>query len=325
MAPPERDFLPRDQTPLNDAGISNDCRGEAAELWHNAAHVCSWVEWLLHPEEHQYDRTVIWGTGKREEPGPVLGQDSESVIAGYEPWQFLHGLEVVSTQVVKDPSSLLGVGAVALDNVWTFGNQGIQDLITAFGNVTWKGGSRVVADGFIGQLGSAVTEVNKLMSKPGGDVMLVTAKYAAIITATRKNLDEAADALVRAFDRKFAEKPEEGIDVDWKGALLSGIAAAATVVMTSGASAPIAASAAAEVWAELFKDAAGDLVKEKDDSMSGYWWRELAQAYFHKQTEIMQAAARQMDELNDILYFAIQEFDQNKEIQDIVQKNYTLR
>jgi hypothetical protein len=53
MAPPDRSDEPRDTSVLDDAGITTDSR-----LRHNAARLASWLEFLLHPEEHDYDRLV---------------------------------------------------------------------------------------------------------------------------------------------------------------------------------------------------------------------------------------------------------------------------
>jgi hypothetical protein len=64
MAPPDRGDTPHrgdSQKALRDVGLH---AGSGSRLSPTANVLASWVEWLLHPEEHDYDRTVITKTGR---------------------------------------------------------------------------------------------------------------------------------------------------------------------------------------------------------------------------------------------------------------------
>lgn len=325
MAPPDREDTPRDTSVLEDAGIT-----ESSRLRHNAERLASWLEFLLHPEEHEYDRTVIYDDGtKREEPGPVtkanplpghyepVELDFESVIAGYQPWQFLHGMAAVSTQQVERGDSPLSQGAAALNNIWWIGDEGVPSLVDEFPTIGWTGDAADAAFSFLLRLQTVAGQVNKLVS----ELYAVVPKYAVIIKGARDNLDEAAAGLVAAFEKKFAAKPPSGFSVDIAAAVLSGIAAAAVTYLTAGAGALVVQGAVASTWSALFTDAVGDVLKMSTagDSVGGYWWRDLVHSYLHVQAQILTSAKDEVDQLNGTISGLISRFGGDAEIQKFLE------
>lgn len=72
MAPPDRSDHPRRMDTRADIGSVDLNANAGSRMSENALRLAAWVEWLLHPEEHDYDRTVIYPDGtKREEPRRV--------------------------------------------------------------------------------------------------------------------------------------------------------------------------------------------------------------------------------------------------------------
>lgn len=303
MAPPDRSDTPADTAVLDQAGITKNSR-----LRPNAERLTSWIEWLLQPDQHSYDRTVIYPDGtKREEPGPVaeindqpgtLPSDAtlpfESVIEGFQPWQFLHGMAAVAKPVVESPGSPLAQSAAALHNLWWVGDRSIPSLVDQFPTIGWTGEAADAAFGFLLRLQTVADQVTKFVDKLYG----VVPKYAAIIKGVRDNLDEAAAGVVEAFEVKFASKPESGFSVDIAAAILAGVAAAAVTFVSPPAGGLILDAFVTSAWATLFTDVAGDTLEQVTGTVGGYWWRDLVDSYLHEQALILTAARDEIDQLN---------------------------
>lgn len=325
MAPPDRDEYPRNDDVLRHAGIGSESR-----LRHNAARLTSWVEWLLHPEEHSYDRTVFHPDGrKQEEPGPVAPVNDqpgtippeaqlpfESVLEGYQPWQFLHGMAAVSSPQVERPDSVLGVGAAALNNIWWVGDKRIASLVDMFPTIKWDGDAADAAFTFLLRLQTVAGQVNKLAAA----LHSVIPKYAVIVKGVRDSLDEAAAGLVTAFENKFSSRPQSVISIDVTAAVLSGIAAATVAYLTAGA-ALIVEAAVTSAWSALFTDAVGDVLKTGGDAIGGYWWRDLAQSYLYQQQQILNSAKTEIDRLNRQVSDLIGRFNGDPDVQQFL-KDY---
>ncbi|GAB3436199.1 hypothetical protein [Actinophytocola sediminis] len=322
MAPPDRSDTPRDSAFLDKAKISEDSR-----LRGNAERLTSWVEWLLHPEEHGYDRTVFHPGGrKQEEPGPVaqindqpgtLPPDAqlpfESVIAGYQPWQFLHGMAAVANPQVERAGSPLALAATVLDNIWWIGDSGIQMLVDLFPTIGWTGEAADAAFMFLLRLKAVADQVNKLVK----ELHAVVPKYAVIVKGVRDSLDEAAAGLVKAFEDKFSSKPESEFSIDFDAAILAGIATAAVTFGTAGGL--VLTAAAASVWSGLFTDAAGDLLEMRKDSVGGYWWRDLVESYMHQQAQILTAGTDEIAQLDRAITGLLQRFRDDREIRSFLE------
>jgi hypothetical protein len=325
MAPPDRSDTPRDTGVLEEAGIQAD-----SNMRDNAERLASWLEFLLHPEEHEYDRTVIYGTefggeGRRkEEPGPVSPSVSdqpgtvpsdaqlpfESVLEGYEIPQFIHGMSAVASPVVESPNNALAPGVAALSNIWWMGDKRVPSLVDRFQELGWTGDASSVTFEFLLRLQTVTGQVHKLAEQ----LHDVVPKYAVVIKGVRQNLDEAASGCVRAFEKKFAEKPGSAMSVDWGAVILAGIAAAAVTYMTAG-TALVLEAAMAGAWSTAFSDAAGDLLKSTGGTVSGFWWRDLAQSYLREQADIMAAGKDEIDQLNRRVDGLIKYFDNDPDIQ----------
>ena len=324
MAPPGRSDTPRDVGVLEDAGIRED-----SMMRQNAEKLASWLEFLLHPEEHEYDRTVIYGTEfggegrKQEEPGPVapisdqpgtVPSDAqlpfESVLAGFHVEQFIHGMSAVGTPVVERPDNALAPGVVALSNIWWMGDKRVPSLVDQFQELDWKGDASGVTFDFLLRLQTVTGQVNKMAEQ----LHDVVPKYAVVIKGVRRNLDDAAAGCVRAFEQKFAEKPAAALSVDWKAAVLAGIAAALVTYMTAG-TALIAEAAITATWSSVFSDAAGDLLPPNGGGeVTGFWWRDLAHSYLRQQADILAAGKNEIDQLNAKVAGLIKNFHEDADI-----------
>ncbi|MGH3877692.1 MAG: hypothetical protein ACRDSK_11730 [Actinophytocola sp.] len=329
MAPPDRGDTPRDTGVLAQAGIAED-----SNMRHSAEELASWLEFLLHPEEHEYDRTVIYGTEfggpghKKEEPGPVAPTSSdqpgtvpsdaqlpfESVLEGYHVSQFIHGMSAVGSPVVESPTNALAPGAATLHNIWWIGGKGIPSLVDQFQQLGWEGDASKLTFDFLLRLQTVAAQVHLLAEQ----LHPVVPKYAVIIKGVRHNLKQAADAAVAAFEKKFAEKPETDISIDWGAAILAGIAAAAVTYVTAGGGI-ILISAMTSAWSTAFTDAAGDLLKPGDGApVTGTLWRDLAHSYLDKQAEILTAGKNEIDQLNRTVQNALDMFNSDPDIQQFI-------
>jgi hypothetical protein len=316
MAPPDRSDVPRNPEVLTEADIAEDSR-----LRHNAERLVSWVEWLLQPEEHAYDRTVFHPDGrKQEEPGPVasvndqpgtLPSDAqlpfESVIEGYQPWQFLHGMAAVAAPQVERPSSPLAQHAAVLRNVWWVGDRGIPSLVDRFPTIGWKGEASSAAFTFLLRLQTVSGQVNKLVGVLYGAVP----KYAVIIKGVRDSLDEAAAGLVKAFEDKFSSRSKNGSSIEFDVAIFAGIAAGAVALATG---AGFVLPAATSLWSTLFSQATSDLLKAGKASVAGVGWRDLVESYMHKQAQILTEARQEIDQLNQMVEGQLALFNEDEEI-----------
>lgn len=298
MAPPDRDDQPRDTSPLNAAGIPTDSRMRG-----NAEKLTSWLEWLLRPEEHDYDRTVIHPpngdkveeSGRRYQTGTTADPKGielpfESVIAGFQAVDFLQAMSVVATQEVERESSLLGVGTAALYNLWWLGNEGMQGFLGTFPS-TWTGPASTAATGSL----ETVEQVANQVGKIAVDLRLLPAKYAAVIVGVRDNANNAAGQLVEAFERKFTERAGVGLDI--AGILVGVIAAASFTYLTGGAGGLVVESAVSAAWSGTLSGAVGAL-KGDAGRIEGNEWREIAQSYLSAQDAMLTEAKQTMDLLN---------------------------
>ncbi len=326
VAPPDREDVPRDTSPLTEAGLTEDSR-----LWSNAGRLASWLEFLFHPEEHEYDRTVIYPDGtKREEPGPVtianplpghydpVERRFESVLAGYQPWQFFHGMAAVATPRVEGGDSPLRFGTVALNNVWWLGDKGVASLVDMFPTIGWDSGGSKAAFNFLLRLQTVTGQVAKLVE----ELYVIIPKYAVVIKRVRDNLDQAAARCVDAFEKKFAEKPESGFSVNVAGAIVAGLAAAAVTVMTGGAGAAFVAEAAAtSMWSSVFADVANGVLSKLDedkDEIGGYWWRDLAKSYLYAQQQILTEGKVEIEKLDTAVGSLVGRFNGDPDIQQFL-------
>lgn len=323
MAPPDRSDTPRDSGVLEEAGIPAD-----SYLRPNAERLVSWLEFLLHPEEHEYDRTVIYDSEfggevhKKEEPGPVapisdqpgtIPSDAqrpfESVLEGFHVSQFVHGMAAVAAPVVESPDNALAPGVAALSNIWWMGDKRVPSLVDQFQDLGWEGDASKGTFEFLLRLQTVTGQVHKLAEQ----LHDVLPKYAVVVKGVRHNLDEAAAGCVRAFEKKFAERPATTMSVDWAAAVLAGIAAAAVTYMTAG-TALIAVNAITATWSTVFTDAAGDLLAPADGTVSGFWWRDLAHSYLRAQADILEAGRDEIDQLNRKVDGLIRNFEEDEDI-----------
>lgn len=316
MAPPDRGDRPTDVDNTEYLAAVN--LAENPRLGHNANLLASWVEWLLHPETHDYDRTVIYPDGtKRDEPGPVtkanplpgnyepVELDYESVIAGYYLSQFLDPMVAVSSQKVEGPDSMLSTGAAALKNVWWLGNEHAIALSAGFPVTEWTGAAATNAHQFVIELSDFATQVNKIVD----EFHHTGARYAVVTRALRENLDKAAGELIAAFEQKFHEKPE-GISLDVVGIILSAAAAGAVTYMTGGAGLPLLQSAFTGAWSATFTQTFDDVLKRgSQGSVAGSEWRDLVETYLRTVADMVMAATEAMNDLNTKIVSLLRQFD----------------
>ncbi|WP_154814952.1 hypothetical protein [Actinophytocola xinjiangensis] len=320
MAPPERS----DEPAADGVAALEEARLDDSRMRPNAARLAAWVEWLLHPEEHEYDRTVIYPDGtKREEPGrvtmanPTPGQfepierDFESVVAQYPlVAQYLDGMAAFSTQRVEAHDSVLSFGAAAIRNVWWLGDAHMTRLVHDFPDGDeWSGKAARAADRFIGDMSVIVTQLVKIAQ----EFVDVGPQYAVIVKEARNNFDAAAAALVTAFEDKFHTKTAPA-PIDIAGIALTAVTAGLVTYMSGGLLGPVLQDAALAAWAAMFTDAAGKLTESNTNhgTVDGARWIELAQTYMRTQAEFMDDAVTAINGVNQQLVDLIDLFDDDK-------------
>lgn len=323
MAPPDRGDTPRRGDSLIAVAEVRLDPGAGSRLSPTANVLASWVEWLLHPEEHDYDRTVIYQNGeKREEsrritranplPGqvdhPTIDLPFESVIAQYNLLQFLDGMASVATQRVDAPDSLLALGGAAMKNVWWLGDKRMLELVHRFpSQEEWSGPAAEKARDFIGDLATATTQMNKIVQEFNG----MAPQYAVIIKTAQDNFEKAAAELINAFQGKFYAK-KENTSINVLGIILSTVAAGAVAYMTGGAALPIIAPAmVTAAWSDTFKEA-GKVTASKVNShgtVGGYWWRDLATSYMVTMANIRHDTIGALNNLRDKIEGLIHQFN----------------
>jgi hypothetical protein len=333
MAPPDRGDYPRRSDSLDVLADLRIDEGADSRLTRNAGRLASWVEWLHHPEEHDYDRTVTYPDGtKREEskrvtkanqtPGHYEPVDLpfESVIARFSLEQFLDGMAAFATQRVERPDSQLALGAGAVKNVWWLGNARMLELVHQFPTKEeWDSAAAERARTFIGEMATAVTQLNKI----AGEFADLAPRYALIVKGARDNLDRAAAQLVAAFEKKFSEKPP-ALSFDIKGVVVAAIGGAITALFAPVATLPMITTAAmGSAWLKMFDEATKVL---SDDARSrgtieGFWWIDLAKTYLRAQADILADAISSLGALADDYRGLVAQFD--RDVRPLLEKYAT--
>lgn len=307
MAPPGRSDQPQRADSRQDLETLQLDDPKETRLGHNAARLASWVEWLLHPEEHDYDRTVIYGDGTRREEDHRVTQASktpgeyepvdvrfESVIARYNLRQFLDGMTAFTTQQVERPNSLPARQAAALKNVWWAGDKYATQLGDECPDQeAWGGMAADKARHYIHNLATAATQLNKIASEFNN----LAPRYAMIVKTARDNLDKAAGELVNAFETKFSERTDVSVDI--MGIAVAAVVGAAVTFVTGPASLPlIEAAAISGAWTETFNQAAKALREGKQGGVHGPLWIDLAGSFMRTQADILNEAVESINSLD---------------------------
>lgn len=299
MAPPDRGDKPRRGDSLADLAHVRLDEASGSRLSGTANQLASWVEWLLHPEEHEYDRLVTHPFGhKQEEPGPVapptdqpgtVPSDAqlpfESVIAQWNLLQFLDGMASVATQEVERPSSLMALGGAAIKNVWWLGDKRMLELVHTFpSKEEWDSPAADQARTFVGDLATAVTQMNKIVH----ELNSIPAQYAVIIKTARDNFQKAADEFIKACQDKFYAKTQNS-SINVLGIVLGTLAAGAVSFMTGGLALPVIGEAMVlSAWSQTFQEAGKTLASHggTQGTLSSVWWRDLATSYMATQAKL---------------------------------------
>lgn len=316
VAPPDRSDTPDGdgQETLERLGLTE------SRMSPNAARLVSWVEWLLHPETHEYDRTVIYPDGtKREEPGTVTKANPtpghfdpvelpfESVVARYPlVEQYLDGMVAFGSQHVEWPNNLLSQGAAAIKNVWWVGNEHMMRLIHEFPDEEdWSGPAATNAHRFVGDMSVIVTQLNKIVAEFND----IGPQYAVIVKTARDNFDQAAADLVAAFEEKFHDQAAPD-PIDIMGIALTAVTAGAVTYMTGGLAAPIVGSAVTSAWSAMFTEATTRLGNRiAQGSVRGPLWSDLAQTYMRTQADMVDDAIAAVESVNQKIEELLGYFD----------------
>lgn len=291
-------------------------------LGENVDRLSAWLEFLLHPETHDYDREVygpfestggtwVW----REQPGRMYNYEtgngeefeSRSVLHDYLYSDFLDPLVAVSTQQVERGNSLLAIATAAVSNIYWVGTKFTSELDNFPSE--WKSPSSVEAERFVSRLESVANQMNLVV----GELKDVLPKYGLVIKAARVDLDKAVEGLVEKFEEKFATKSEGGFFFDVTGLVLSVIAAATVTYMTVGGGAAIGDAMIAAAWSKTFDAATGELFGESGKAslgkIEGSWWKDLAKSYIDTTNQILRNATEAMGHLNKEMTQLAQNFN----------------
>lgn len=285
----------------------------------NVDRLSSWLEFLLHPETHEYDREALVPVGRtgggqptghewREVPAPVhvsSGQvgvpqketRSRSVLHEYVYSDFLDPLVAVSTQQVETGANLLAQATAAVSNIYWAGQKFAHELSNFPSE--WKGTASAEAERFVARLEDVTTQLNLVV----GALMNLLPKYGLVIKTTRINLDAAVKGLVDKFEEKFHTRADTDYSFDVLGFVVGVIAAAGVTYITGGAGAVIGTAMIAQAWSGTLSEAANNIFTQSDAEkkvaeIKGALWKDLAASYIQAVDDILRDAKAGMDHLN---------------------------
>ncbi|MGH3860196.1 hypothetical protein [Actinokineospora sp.] len=296
MAPPDRQPDPYHSAA---AGVDN--------TFGHAGEIAAWVEWLLHPEQHGHDRTIILpGGNKIEHTGnlPIEKSDSngplmpdaiepieyhpyESAIEGCFTEQFFDPALALSGQLFDEYSDLSRVFE-GLSNAYWQNDDWNGKLSGGFEDLrhVWDGAAGSRAGEFLGAIDDCMTDFT-IIAK---EMSAISIAYGAIIKTARVNLNEAMGKLVDAFHHKFYTR-----EAPWDKILIKGLSA-----ISGAALAYVTAGGAAAAWVAGLTTAMDKTIDSGDGAnIGGAKWREIVDNYFVAQMKILQNARDEIDKLHD--------------------------
>ncbi len=272
----------------------------------HGAEIAVWVDWLLHPEQHEYHRMYVWADGTKEEydrQSKLLEQEehatTESVIRGLFVSQFFDPAQALSGQQVGDSSVMDLVGQGLINASWRVEDWSLR-LAGGFEDVR-KYWDNSTACTNAGDFLAAINTYAHKHAEITAQMAVVLLRYGSTIKAARKSLDEAMLKLVDAFHTKHYAS-----DIPWGKIMAAGIsviAAAALTAVTAGAGTTAVAAAAASGMSALIDKVAGAaLEEEKQEAIAeikGETWRHTVDSFFHAQAEILNIAGAEIKDLTD--------------------------
>jgi hypothetical protein len=268
--------------------------------------IAAWVEWLLHPEQHQFDRTIILPDGTKVEhtgmlskpktgpdingplvPDPIEPPEYypfESVIQGCYTEQFFDPAQALSGQEIHDGSDL-SKAYEALNNAFWRNNEWNGRLMGGFIDLQaeWRGGSAGNAGQFIGTVDDFTTKFTEIAK----ELSAVPIAYAAIIKTARDNMNGAMGKLVDAFQQKFYDR-----NTPWEKILVK-----ALVAITGAALTYVSGGTAAAAFSAGVATAFDKLVDSDGGQVGGAKWREIVDNYFVAQMKILQDTRAEIEKL----------------------------
>ena len=259
--------------------------------------IATWVDFLLHPERHSYDRAEVYPDGSKVEvaglqvgsaDGPEMPRPTESVIAGNSMPQFFDFAVALTGQS-------FGEGAwsyyafKALDDVrWRCDND-VGKLIGGFEDLSkhWQGSASERAGEYLG----AISDFMKDYTEIAKELCQVVLAYAGVISVARRNLDDVMGKFLAACEKKFNERqaPQEKVIAIVLGAVVTG----AMSVTMPGASV---------VWQSALTALLADVVKlateEEGRVVGGDRWRTIVDTYFVQAHQVLNETREQFGQLD---------------------------
>jgi hypothetical protein len=283
MAPPDRQ-----PDPGHPAAAGLD-----GEFGHEGE-IAAWVEWLLHPEQHEYDRIYVMG-GERYEVTyrdrsweEDYGNAPESVIQGCFAEQFFDPALALSGQQFGDGSDL-SKAYEALDDAFWKNNDWNGKLKGGFEDLRqhWQSESAGHAGEFLGAIEDFMADFVEVAKQ----LAAISIAYAGIVVAARRNLNEAMGRLVDAFHTKFYARENP-----WHKVLIAALSAASAAALTyvTGGTAAAAWGAGLATVIDKALDAT-----DGDADIGGGTWREVVDSYFVAQMKILQQARGEIEKLGN--------------------------
>lgn len=272
----------------------------------HGAEIAVWVDWLLHPEQHDYHRIYVYPNGEKEEfeirsrlweqENPVT---TESVIQGLFVDQFFDPAQALSGQQVGDSSIMDLVGTGLINASWEVEDWSAR-LAGGFEDVRkyWDNSQACTNAGdFLGAINTYAHKHAEITA----EMAVVLLRYGSTIKAARKSLDEAMLKLVDAFHTKhYASDVPTGKIL---AAGISVIAAAALTAVTAGAGTTAVAAAASAGMSTLIDKVAGAALEEDVQAeiaqIHGDTWRHTVDSFFHAQAEILNVAGAEIKDMTE--------------------------
>jgi hypothetical protein len=293
MAPPDRQPEPGHPAVQ---GLHPSLAGHRGEI-------AVWVDWLLHPELHEYDRTILYPDGRKKEvggnrqmPNAVPHNENypfESVLAGRYIEQFFDPAFALSGQLVdKDEAENAAAGRIfsALDNARWRNTHYSGRLAGGFEDIRERcSGSAVCVGGgtFIGGVDDFTTHF-VVIAEELAEIMTA---YCATIVMARESLHKVMGLLVDAFHHKFYAR---GIPADEVTLFLFG----ATVGIVTTA---ISGGGGAAVFASALSALLNEAAKQHVARIGGETWDNIVSSYFRSQIDVLDDARVEIGKLEEMV------------------------
>lgn len=254
-------------------------------IFSHAPEIAAWIEWLLHPEEHDGPRIIYGPNGPEEIDGPVYRSQPGPLPTGSTviPGVYIEQMFDPAFALTGQNMDLIADAYDNLNYVWWHGddqnnqlNNGILTMLPS-----WDSDAKELAADYAGAILDFYTDHNKAIFRLAKCYLA----YAGVIHEARQNMHRVMGALVKAFHHK-----QYAGGNPWQDVALTALGAVATAALTLGAGATVAATAWATAFVTVTTEVAKEKSKQRDDEVAGQKWLDIVHSYFRAIADVLNEA-----------------------------------